>query len=150
MKTESGSKKKNRYSFKTQAAQAKIKKILDLTKETPMCAPDLRKNVFLEYGQMRNYLKYLLEKKLIYICKYKIETHGGRTMQWAYYKAGDKKSKPKPKALTCAEKCRRYREIMKTDLERIDKNNAKRRLKRLKVKTDWTAQWIMPSSSSGQ
>ncbi len=124
--------------------------MLAMLSEKEMCAMDIREKACIAYSHSVNYLSYLLGKKLIYISSWKLEKHGKRTMHWPYYKAGSKKSKPKPENLSNAEKSKRYREKLKKDVHKVSIQNAKRRNKRIKVKPDWTAAWIMQSSSSGQ
>ncbi len=111
---------------------------------------EIREKACIAYSHSVNYIYYLLENKLIYISSWKLEKQGQRTMHWPYYRAGNKKSKKKPEPLSVAEKCKRYRQKIKKDADRTDLQNAKRRNRRMKVKPDWAAAWIMQNSSNGQ
>lgn len=144
----SGLKILNKYSFSTQAAKLKIEKIIRLLSEKELSRRDLSEQVHLAYRHTKTYIDYLLLTKQIYISVWKLEAQGERTMSWPYYRAGDKKSKPKPDILTVAEKCKRYRKKLKKDDDRKEKANLRRRAKRITIKPDWTAAWLMASNST--
>lgn len=147
----SGSKNKylDRYSFRTLAAKQRIERILEATSKKALCRNEIEKIAFVNHSHTRVYIKHLLDTKQIYVSKWKLETQGKRTMFWPYYSAGNRKSKPKPEALTASEKCKRYRKKLSKDDERRDEFNFRRRAKRIKAKSDWKTSWTI-NSSNGQ
>ncbi len=149
MKAASGS-RISKYSFNFAASQAKIKKILSILSEKEMASPEIIELIHLNKSHLHNYIKYLTITKQIYISSWKMTKFGQRTMSWPFYRAGSKKSKPKPPPLTKSEKCKRYRQNIKKDEEKLDVINAKRRAKRIKIKPDWMTQWITQNSLTGQ
>ncbi len=138
-----------RYSFTTQATTKKLEKIISLLSEKPMTVEEIANEIHVTYRHCKNYIAYLVDEKKIYVSTWKLFTQGKSTRHWPFYSAGNKKSKPKV-TLSPNEKCKRYREKLKKDDEKMEIINKKRRAKRLKIKADWTAAWIMQNSSSGQ
>lgn len=145
---ESGLKILERYSFSTQASRQKIDKILQLISSTQLCRRQISEQIHVNLRHTKNYIDYLLANKQIYISEWKFELQGERLMNWPYYRAGDKKSKPKPKNLSLSEKGKRYRKKLNKDEDRKEKINFKRRAKRLTIKPDWTSTWIKASNST--
>lgn len=141
-----GSKILNKYAFKTQASVAKINKILTILSDKALCRHEISKEIHVNYRHTKNYIDYLLAEKKIYISAWRLENKGERTMYWPYYRTGDKKSKPKPANLTQSEKSKRYRKKLSKDEDRLERINRNRRLKRVTIKPDWTASWMMASS----
>lgn len=147
----SGSKNKylNRYSFTTLAAKQRIQRILEALSKKSMCHNEIEKIAFVNHSHTRIYIKHLVQTNQIYISKWVLEKQGNRTMYWPYYSTGNKKSKPKPEALSVSEKCKRYRKKLSKDEERRDALNFRRRAKRMKAKSDWKTSWTI-NSSNGQ
>jgi hypothetical protein len=143
----SGSKIHNKYAFRTYAAIAKVKKILNILSEKSLCRHDIAKEIHVTYKYSKMYIDYLLAEKKIYISAWKLEEKGSRVMHWPYYRAGDNPSKPKPPNLTREERCKRYREKLSKDADRREKRNRKRRVNRVKIKPDWTTAWILASNT---
>jgi hypothetical protein len=139
----------SRYSFSTVAAKQKIEKILAATSEKALSRNQIKELIHVTHSYCNVYIRFLMNTKQIYISTWKLETQGERTMQWPYYKAGNQKSKAKPKALSISEKCKRYRKKLSKDADRVENLNMRRRAKRIKAKPDWTTSWIK-SSLSGQ
>lgn len=147
----SGSKNKylNRYSFTTLAAKQRIQRILEALSKKSMCHNEIEKIAFVNHSHTRIYIKHLVQTNQIYISKWVLEKQGNRTMYWPYYSAGNKKSKPKPEALSVSEKCKRYRKKLMKDEDRREEANFRRRAKRIKAKSDWKTSWTI-NSSNGQ
>jgi hypothetical protein len=148
MKMESGSKILNRYSFSSQASISKINKLLDVLSKKALCRDEISKEIHVNYRHAKNYINHLLAEKKIYVSEWKLENQGERTMFWPYYRTGNRKSKPRPANLSPSERCKRYRKKLETDDIRKDRLNKKRRLKRLIIKPDWTASWMMESNTT--
>lgn len=120
-----------------------------------MNAKEIAAEAFVSYRHISSYLKHMIDEKLIYICAYRRIMVNQYDVSMAYYKAGNKKSVPKPPPLTAAERAKRIRgEIYKDE----DKHNAylktrriNRKIKAIKVKPDWTTSWITRTNfTSGQ
>lgn len=145
---ESGSKITKKYSFKSKACRQKIEKILELISTEKLCRRQISEQIHVNVPHTSNYINYLMANKLIYISSWKLELQGERVMFYPYYRAGDKKSKPKPKNISIAQKSKRYREKLNKDEERKEKINSRRRTKRITVKPDWTTSWIKASNTT--
>lgn len=148
MSMESGLKILNRYSFSSKAAQLKIEKILAATSSQSLSRNKLAEIAHLSKAHIKNYVKYLIDTKQIYISSWRLEKQGKQIRFWPYYHAGNKKSKPKPEKLSVSERSKRYREKLQKDVDRLEKRNFKRRAKRLTIKPDWTAAWMMESNTT--
>lgn len=146
MKMASGLKILDRYSFSSKASRQKIEKILSLLSQKSLSRKEISEQIHVNYRHTKNYIDYLLNTKQIYISLWKFETQDKLTRNFPYYRAGNKKSKPKPSALTVSEKCKRYREKLKKDDDRREKSNFKRRARRRTIKPDWTSTWIKASN----
>lgn len=140
---ESGSKIRNKYTFGYKASVAKINKILAAISNKSLSRRAIAEEIHLTHRYTKLYIDHLLAEKKIYISEWKFENQGNRPMFWPYYRAGNKKNKPKPPNLTRSQKCKRYREKLVKDLDRLDKFNMKRRLRRLVIKPDWSVAWMM-------
>lgn len=145
---ESGLKTLDKYSFSSKASRQKIEKILSLLSKKSLSRKEISEQIHVNYSHTKNYIDYLLITKQIYISLWKFETQYKSTRNFPYYRAGNKKSKPKPNALTVSEKCKRYREKLKKDDDRREKSNFKRRVRRRTIKPDWTSSWIKASNST--
>lgn len=140
---EFGLKVSKKYSFSTQAATTKINKILDILSEKSLSRREIASQIHASFGHTRNYLNYLISEKKIYISSWKFDETGKKNMFRPCYRLGNKKNKPKPAKLTCSQRAARYREKLSKDLDRLDRVNMKRRLRRSVIKPDWTATWLM-------
>ena len=139
----SGLKILNRYSFSHKASVSKINKILDALSHKALCREQISETIHVTPRHAKIYIEHLLAEKKIYISEWKFENQGRRNMLWPYYRVGNKKNKPKPPNLTSSQKCKRYREKLVKDIDRLDKLKMKRKVKNLVIKPDWTATWIM-------
>lgn len=140
--------KKYKYTFTYEASLKKKEKILSLLSEESMSLRQLCDEICISIQHIRSYIQILKGQKLVYINKWKFELNGKRWMQMAYFKAGNKKDAQKPPKLTNAERCKRHHKKRQADPERTQKHNIKRRIKRIKPKSDWTSEWIRASNTT--
>lgn len=150
---ESGSKLFNRYVFNRAASKRNIEKILSAIKTKPMSYYQIAEEIHVNCQTAKNYMKWLNQNGLVYISKWVWQKQGDRSFQVQYFAIGNRQNAPKPKPMTRAEIDKRRREKLKLDKEKLDKVNAKRRLKRQQIKLQPELQiWIRPQkiSLSGQ
>jgi predicted transcriptional regulator len=150
MKMESGSKLLDRYTFTSERSKLKIARILDVLSNNEMNKRQLAEESFMCYDMLGKYIKYLVDEKLIYISSWKLDFVKKTFKPIPYYKAGDKKSKKKPRPLTQKERYARGREKLAKFDELAYIKHIKRKAKLIKPHVDWATQWITPNSSIGQ
>lgn len=153
MKLVSGLKLFDRYAFNRTASRIKLEKIYTQLGKSALNVYEIAKLISTNHKTADSYMRFMKMNKLVYIKHWKFMAVGQRNFQVAYYTLGKKQDAPKPPPMSRSEIDRRRRERIKADKERLDKVNAKRRLKRMGHKLQPELEiWMRKpeDSSSGQ
>ena len=131
-----------KMSFVNAAALEKILKIKSLLSTKEMTISQLSEQIFTCYRSTSAYIKYLKDNNLVYISSYKVLKLNKYNRNVAFYKFGKKRDAAKPPPKTAAEKAKALRKKIFDDPELYSIYTAKRRLKNIKPKSDWSSNWI--------
>lgn len=103
--------------FSRSTSQLNIARIIAaLRKEDLITAPEIAERVYLCETQVRSYLKYMVEQRMIHHPVWTRNPVAGlRAFPRARYRVGPGWNKPKPPRLTAAQAARRLRRRMKED-----------------------------------
>lgn len=131
--------------FTKPASLRKIERILALLAERPMTTNELAPLVPISAAWARIYIQHLHETRRIYISTWVRHVEGSdRMYPRAVYRAGQFRDSPKPAPLTYEERLKRAWHVVKSDPERHQKTNARRRARNLKPRPNPLTLWITP------
>lgn len=138
--------------FSSKNCQDKIAKMIRFLRE-PASRPELMEYMHLSRPTMASYIAHMRKHNLIHICDWSRESVGGQKPYLRpIYKAGGRKDKPKPRALTSTENSNnRYGRLKKYDPAKLEiilaKGRHYKRMKNFKPQADVSAQWLFDRNS---
>jgi len=131
-----------RMTFTSTTASKRIEKIQQLLCEKGMTVSELRTEIHLTPRWVRAYLKYLQEKKQVYITAWRRTTEDKKDYPIPVYRWGSARNARKPAPKPSVLRQQILRKKLVADPASHASHLAMRRAKRLKPYRDWASSWI--------
>jgi len=130
-------------SFTSSTAQRKIEKILQAISKSDQTVASVEATFFLSRRWAREYLEHLRQQRRIHITRYEKELINERPYPRPVYRIGEGRDAPKPAPMSNKEKTAARRKRRREDPEYYLHERAGNQLRKLKVKPDRAAAWLM-------
>lgn len=137
-----------KMTYESERALRRIERIQQLLRGQDMTAQEVADGIYMDVRRARMYLRYLLEKKMIYVKRWEKRRYEGKARWIPYYGWGNAKSAPMPgsKETSAEAQRRRYKERIARDPDAHESFLARLKAKRLKPKADPLMAWIPKKS----